>query len=167
MLVTSTEQFEQAQDALIKARSNLISGVKKTGALVSSYATSLCTVFNKIDEQGETLVPWYELRGKAKAGLSEEREAFVINMKDAGFGTGTIDVYWQRVKEASGYVTPSNRVKGLPNIDAKNLADLQTIINRIFKAEEAGDSSCALSSDNKAGLMDIFGFMGGDLDKLG
>jgi len=167
MLVTSTEQFEQAQDALIKARSNLISGVKKTGTLVSSYATSLCTVFNKVDEQGETLVPWYELKDKAKTGIKAERALFASEMLSAGFETPTVDVYWQRVKEASGYVTPSNRVKGLPNIDTKNLADLQTIINRIFKAEELGDSSCKLSSDNKAGLMDIFGFMGGDLDKLG
>ena len=167
MLVTSIEQFNEAKDLLIAARSNLVNGAKKTGGLINDYATNLCVMFNKVDENGDIVVPWYELKGKAKAGLTEERECFVIDMKNAGFGTGTIDVYWQRVKEASGYVTPSNRVKGALDVDAKTIADLQTIINRIFKAEEAGDSTCSLSSDNKAGLMDIFGFMGGDIDKLG
>ena len=81
------------------------------------------------------------------------------------FGKGTIDVYWQRVKEASGYVTAGNRVKGSETTDQKTLADLKTIINRIFKAEEEGESCTA--SDFKGTLMEVYESLGGDVDNLG
>jgi hypothetical protein len=76
-----------------------------------------------------------------------------------------VDVYWQRVKEASGYVTNGNRVKGTLSVDDKNQAELKTIINRIFKAEEEGEE--VASSDFKAALMDIFEALGGDVMQLG
>ena len=167
MLVTSTVQFDEAAKALIAARSGLVNAARSTGDVIGSYAVAMCAMFNEVNQDGVLLTPWYELKGKAKAGVKAERSYFAHEMLAAGFETPTVDVYWQRVKEASGYRTAANRVSGKPDVDAKTLADLQTIINRIFKAEEAGDSSCSLSSDNKAGLMDIFGFMGGDIDKLG
>ena len=167
MQVTSIEQFEAAKQTLVMTRSNLVKGAKVTGDLISNYAEALCTMFHQVNDQGEVLTPWYELKGKAKAGVKEERAAFAADMASAGFGTGTTDVYWQRVKEASGYITPKNRVSGATGVDAKNLSDLQTIINRIFKAEEAGDSSAERSSEYKGRLMEIFEGLGGDPDKLG
>ena len=70
MLVTSIEQFNEAKDLLIAARSNLVNGAKKTGGLINDYATNLCVMFNKVDENGDVVLPWYELKGKAKAGLT-------------------------------------------------------------------------------------------------
>ncbi len=167
MQVTSIEQFEESKQALVEARSELVGGAKKTGDLIGTYASALCTMFNQVDEAGEVLTPWYELKGKAKAGVKEERAAFAADMVAAGFTTPTVDVYWQRVKEASGYITPKNRVSGTNDIDAKNAADLMTIINRIFKAEESGDSTAAVSLEYKGRLMDIFEALGGNMDKLG
>ena len=167
MLVTSIEQFDQATQDLIAARSGLVSSAKSTGDVIGSYAGAMCVMFNVLDDAGDLLTPWYELKGKAKAGVKSERAAFSAEMLGAGFETGTVDVYWQRVKEASGYITPKNRVSGSTGIDAKNKADLQTIINRIFAGDEAGDSSGAISSEYKGQLMDIFAALGGDIDKLG
>ena len=100
-------------------------------------------------------------QGALKKGVNAEREAFVAAMTVEGFGKGTIDVYWQRVKEASGYITAGNRVKGSTSVDDKTKADLQTIINRIFKAEEDGVS--CVSSEHKGALMEVFADLGGDL----
>jgi hypothetical protein len=167
MQVTSIEQFEESKQALVEARSGLVGGAKKTGDLIGAYATAMCTMFNQVDKDGAVITPWYELKGKAKSGVKEERAAFVAEMNGAGFGTATVDVYWQRVKEASGYITPKNRVSGANDIDAKNAADLMTIINRIFKAEESGDSTATVSSEYKGQLMEIFEALGGNMDKLG
>jgi hypothetical protein len=167
MLVTSTEQFDDAVQALIEARSGLVSSAKKTGDVIGTYADAMCVMFNVLDDAGDLLTPWYEVKGKAKGGIKSERAAFAAEMLAAGFETGTVDVYWQRVKEASGYITPKNRVSGSTGIDAKNKADLQTIINRIFAGDEAGDSSGAISSEYKGKLMEIFEALGGDVMKLG
>jgi len=86
-------------------------------------------------------------------------------MKEAGYNQGTIDVYWGRVKVASGYQTTGMRVAGNQSTDEKNRAELKTIINRIFKAEESGED-CE-SSDFKGQLMDIYESLGGDVDTLG
>jgi hypothetical protein len=51
------------------------------------------------------------------------------------------------------------------SVDDKNQAELKTIINRIFKAEEEGEE--VASSDFKAALMDIFEALGGDVMQLG
>jgi hypothetical protein len=100
-----------------------------------------------------------------RLGLKLVRDEFVKGMTEAGYGKVTIDVYWQRVKEASGYVTSGNRVKGSETTDQKTMADLKTILNRIFKAEESGED-CA-SSEFKGDLMGIFEALGGDLDTIG
>lgn len=168
MLVTSTLEFDEAAKALVEARSGLVKGAKSTGDLIGGYADAMCAMFNQLDDQGEYVVcPWYELKGKAKAGVKAERAHFAAEMLAAGFETGTVDVYWQRVKEASGYVTAKNRVSGATGVDDKNRADLQTIINRIFAADEAGDSSGSVSQEYKGQLMDIFEALGGDISKLG
>ena len=130
---------------------------------IQGYADAL-GFFDQVSDNGQ-LTKWYDLKGKAKQGIKAERQAFVSEMTDAGYGKGTIDVYWQRVKQASGYQTAGNRVAGSLSTDDKNLSDLKTIINRIFKAEESGED-CA-SSEFKGQLMDIFSALGGDVDNLG
>ena len=150
---------------LSEARTALVNAVIKTGGVVQAYANGMCSAFNLLDNQGNVTTPWYELKGKLKAGVKDERALFVIAMTNVGFGKGTIDVYWQRVKEASGYVTAGNRAKGGTDTDSKTMAELKTIINRIYKAEENGEDCVA--SNFKGQLIDIFEELGGDADKLG
>ena len=140
---------------LIDARGLLVKNSSKTGEVITTYSECLCAAF------GDN---WYLLTGKAKAGVKSERGMFKAAMIEAGQDKN-VDVYWQRVKEASGYVTNGNRVKGTLSVDDKNQAELKTIINRIFKAEEEGEE--VASSDFKAALMDIFEALGGDVMQLG
>jgi hypothetical protein len=148
------------------ARRNLVKAAKGTGEVIQGYADALCMTFNvRALETGAPITPWYELKGKDKKGIKAERDLFVADMTEAGFGKGTVDVYWQRVKEASGYVTAGNRVKGATDTDSKTVADLKTLINRIFKAEETGEDCKA--SEHKGALMDIFEALGGEVDTLG
>jgi hypothetical protein len=123
------------------ARRNLVNAAKGTGAVIQGYADALCMVYNvrNLDGSGTTNTAWFELRGKEAKGVKAERALFVTDMTEAGFGKGTVDVYWQRVKEASGYVTAGNRVKGASDTDGKTATELKTIINRILKAEEDGE----------------------------
>ena len=163
--VSVVSPVAQAVNSLIDSRTALVGAAKKTGQVVKVYAMALCATFDLTDNQGQVTTKWYDLKGALKKGVNSEREAFVAAMTAEGFGKPTIDVYWQRVKEASGYVTAGNRVKGSLSVDDKTKADLQTMINRIFKAEEDGVSCYA--SEHKAALMDIFADLGGDIDKLG
>lgn len=152
-----------AYSNLVATRNNLVKGLSKTGDLIQGYADNMCMVFNQKDTTGKLMTPWYELKGKAKAGVKAEKEAFTKACSDSGFKQGTIDVYWQRVKEASGYVTAGNRVKGSTSVDEKTLSELKTIINRILASEENGEECKA--SDIKRALMDSFEYMGGDVAK--
>jgi len=156
-----------APSKLDVARNKVVVVMGNTGEVIKGYADVLCNTFNVVSTAGELVTPWYELKGKARAGLKAERALFVSACELGGHKAGTIDVYWQRVKEASGYITSGNRVKSNNGVDDKTKAELFTIINRIFKAEEIGDSSAELSSENKGSLMDIYANLGGDIDKLG
>jgi hypothetical protein len=166
MQVTSLDQFDAAAEALSLTRGNLVLGAKTASSLIKDYADALCAMFDVRDDKGARVKPWYELKGKAKTGVKAERAEFAAAMQEGGFGTGTTDVYWQRVKEASGYVTAGNRVKGAVNVDEKTKTDLKMIINRIFQGEQDSDSTCDKASDVKGRLMDIYEFMGGKIDDL-
>jgi hypothetical protein len=150
---------------LVQSRKALIKVAKSTGELIGNYAQNLCATFNVVNVSGELIKPWYELKGKDRQGLKLERDEFVKGMIEAGYSRGTIDVYWQRVKEASGYQTTGNRVTANLSTDDKTQSELKTILNRIFKAEEAGEDCKA--SEFKGELMDIFQALGGDVDNLG
>jgi len=150
---------------LDNARIAVVNVAGKTGEVIKTYGAAMCQAFNLTDPQGNVTTPWYDLKGKLALGVKEERAKFVGAMQAAGFEQGTIDVYWQRVKEASGYVTSGNRVKGSNSVDDKTLTELKTIINRIFKAEESGED--CKSSDVKAQLIEAFEILGGDVDNLG
>jgi hypothetical protein len=150
---------------LVEARRNVVKVAKSTKHVIGGYAQALCLAFNVLDSNGNLVSAWFELKGKERKGLKAERDAFVADMTEAGYSRGTIDVYWQRVKEASGYETTGNRVTANLSTDDKTQADLKTIINRIFKAEESGEDCKA--SEFKGELMDIFQALGGDVDNLG
>jgi hypothetical protein len=151
---------------LSESRTKLVAGIGKVGELIKGYAGALCQAFNLVDNNGDTTTPWYELKGKLKAGIKAERANFVSDMTNAGYAKSTIDVNWQRVKEASGYVTAGNRVKaGSTDVDAKTLAELKTMVNRIFKAEEEGVTCDA--SEIKHLLIDAYTALGGNDSDLG
>jgi hypothetical protein len=157
---TGGDEFSQ----VVTARRALVGGLRNTGKFISDYAQSLETAFNVTNTDGSVTM-WYDLKGKQKAGLKAEREAFKAEILEAGYDKGTVDVYWQRTKQASGYIPTGNRVTGNETTDTKNKADLMTIINRIFKAEESGEECESL--EHKRTLMDIYESLGGDMDKLG
>jgi len=142
--------------ALTAARASVVGVAGKTGEVIQAYADAMTLAFG---------TAWYELKGAAAKGVKGERALFKTDMETAGFEKGTINVYWQRVKEAAGHVTTGNRVSGSETTDQKTLADLKTIINRIFKAEESGEECDA--SEQKGALMEVYAAMGGDVDNLG
>jgi len=151
---------------LTESRTQLVKGIGKIGALISGYSLALDQAFDLVDNQGQTTTKWFDLKGALKKGIKGERANFVADMTQAGYGKSTIDVYWQRVKEASGYVTAGNRVKaGATDVDAKTLAELKTMVNRIFKAEEEGVTCDA--SDIKHLLIDAYTALGGNDSDLG
>ena len=158
------------QSILDNARNNLVEGVSKTGDLIQGYATVLREVFDRRDTEGNIITKWFELVGAEKKGIKAERALFVNAMmarghvKPDGKPTATVDTYWMRVKEASGYV-PKGRVSGGTDVDSKTLAELKTMINRILKSEEDGQDCNA--SMFKGTLMGVFEGMGGDVDNLG
>lgn len=152
---------------LAECRGAVVKAAGKTGEVIKAYAVAMCQAFDLVDNQGAVTSKWFELKGKLKAGVNDERKAFKAAMESAGFSNATADVYWQRVKEASGYQTAGTRVQGASSVDEKTLAELKTIINRIFKAEESGDSTADKSSQIKGLLMDAYAELGGDVDNLG
>lgn len=148
------------------ARDNLFEGFGKIGTVITAYATALCYAFDTTDEEtGERVTPWYELVGALKKPIKEERARFVAGLEALGYKKGTIDVNWQRVKEASGYQTAGNRAKSNQSADEKNLSDLRTIINRVLKSEE--DGADTKWSEVKGDLIEAFEAMGGEVDNLG
>jgi hypothetical protein len=164
------------QSILDQAEIEFVDGVSKTGELLQAYADVLCQVFDRKDSMGNTIEKWFNLTGKEKKGINERKASFVQRMINRGYtkgldkdgkpkASGTVDVYWQRVKEASGYVTKGNRVTGGTDVDSKTLAELKTMINRILKSEEEGKDCTA--SMFKGNLMEVFEGMGGDVDNLG
>ena len=159
------------------ARNALVEEAVKTGGVIQAYANALCDVFDRKDTNGKTIAKWFDLVGKDKKGVKAERALFCNAMmdRDSKFikstdadgkrkHTATVDTYWQRVKEASGYV-PNGRVSGGNDIDSKTLAELKTMINRIYKADEDGIECNAL--DFLVNLKDVFEGMGGDVMDLG
>lgn len=162
----STQSAElEVLSALDTARNAVVASAKKTGDVIATYASLLCGVFNPKDINGRFTASWFELSGKAARPVRLERERFVAAFTEAGYKKPTIDVYWQRVKEASGYKTAGNRAKGELSIDEQNMMDVKTILNRIAKAGETG-KVCNKSDDVADELREIFRALGGDVSTL-
>lgn len=153
---------------LSKAREGYVKGIKKTGDVLRTYSDAMCQAFNLRDNDGNVTTPWYELKGKLAKGIQDERKAFVADLESGGFTKATAYVYWGRVAEASGKVKSTTSVSGgKVDIDAKTLAELTTIINRIFKHEETEGDDDTLASKAKRHLMDAYSVLGGDVMTLG
>jgi hypothetical protein len=157
-----TTNFTEIQTALDNARNALVRGVVNTGELISNYGKAMEYAFDKTLENGDT-VKWFDLKGKAKAGVKQEYARFVETLKGADL-EGNKYVYWQRVKEACGYQTVGNKAKATLTIDAKNLAELKTILNRILNNES--DDDAELSNLAKSDLISAFGKLGGDVETI-
>jgi hypothetical protein len=132
------------------ARSALVETAVKTGKVIIDYSSAISAIFDVKDINGKVITKWYDLEGKDKKGVKAERALFANTLmdRDAKFiksidadgkrtPTATVDTYWMRVKEASGYV-PSGRVTGSNDVDTKTATELKTMINRILKSEEDG-----------------------------
>jgi hypothetical protein len=143
-------------------RKALVKGIGKIGELIGSYSTGISQAFDLVDNEGNVTTKWFDLQGALRKGVKVERDNFKADMEAAGYSKATTDVYWQRVKEASGYQTAGNKAKGEMDIDAKTLAELKTILNRIFNDE--GES---VAQSVKPLLMQAFEQLGGDIMKLG
>jgi hypothetical protein len=145
-IMTTVIQTQAIDTGILdQAEIALVEGVSKTGDLIQSYADALCQVFNRRDTEGHTLEAWFNLVGAEKKGIKARRASFVQRMIARGHvkaGTtdkpsATVDTYWMRVKEASGYI-PKGRVSGANDVDTKTATELKTMINRILKSEEDG-----------------------------
>jgi hypothetical protein len=147
------------------ARGAAVAVAGKTGEVLQVYAAALCAAFDLVDSTGKVTSRWFELKGKLKAPVTKERSEFKTQMEAAGH-KANVHVYWQRVKQASGYVTAGDAAKAAQSVDDKTLADLKTILNRIFKAESES-VECDGSSEAKGLLIEAFESMGGDIEKIG
>ena len=154
----------QLDTALVQSRKLLVDGIGKIGELISGYGVNLSSQFNLVDADGEITTKWFDLTGKLAKGVKAERAIFKACMVEAGYSVATVDVYWQRVKESSGYVTAGNRVTATATIDSKTTAELKTILNRIL-ADESGSEGGQLSQLAKRDLLNAFAIMGGDDEK--
>jgi hypothetical protein len=162
-IVIPTVSFTDIATRLETARNAIVKNVISTGELIGNYAGAMEYAFNMTLENGE-IVKWFDLKGKAKAGVKAEYSKFVEALKSADL-EGNKYVYWQRVKEASGYQTAGNTVKANTTIDAKTLTELKTMLNRILNAED--DEGCEKANEAKATLIEAFEIMGGDVETLG
>lgn len=164
--VTSSisEQAAARMNALTEARTACASGLKATDGMIIKYARAISEVCGE---------GWVHLVGKESAPVREERKLFnramglpeeVLTDADKRL-RAKCNTYWQRVREAAGYVTP-NKAKAATDIDSKTLAELKTMLNRIDNAEGNG-VECPLASAAKGHLIDAFIGMGGDMDTVG
>lgn len=158
-----TSNFTDIQTALDTARNAIVKNGVKTGELLKNYSMALDNAFDVTLANGEK-VKWFNLTGKQKSGVKAEYDKFSQALKDNDL-EGNKYVYWQRVKELSGYVTAGNRVKGNGTIDEKTKAELQTIINRIVTDMNGGGES--KSSEILEDLRFCFTHVGGDLTGKG
>jgi hypothetical protein len=146
------------------ARNNLVAEIGSIGEVIQGYANEMNIAFDVYGTNGELISKWYELKGKDKKGVKFERDNFKTAMLEHGYETPTVDVYWQRVKEASGYQTAGNRATAESTLDSKTLKDLKTMLNRILNDEsEEGNEMSQLAKNE---LMFIFTeYFGGDVEK--
>lgn len=161
-VITPIASAVQVVVNLDTTRKALVKGIGKIGELIGSYSTGISQAFDLVDNEGNVTTKWFDLQGALRKGVKVERDNFKADMEAAGYSKATTDVYWQRVKEASGYQTAGNKAKGEMDIDAKTLAELKTILNRIFNDE--GES---VAQSVKPLLMSAFEQLGGDIMKLG
>jgi hypothetical protein len=160
--LTQVSQATQVIVNLDKARTAMVNGVSKIGEVIKGYADGISQAFDLVDSTGKVTTKWYDLQGALNKPVKAERKLFVEAMEKRGYEADTINTYWSRVKKEAGYVTAGNKASANADIDAKTLAELKTILNRIFN----DDTDCK-AQQVKGLLIDAFVQMGGDAMKLG
>lgn len=90
VIVTSVmpDAVSEALITLIDTRGALVQIGVKTGTVLKAYATALEKAFG---------AKWYDLVGKAKAGVTSEYRLFKAAMIESG-QEHNVSMYWQRVK---------------------------------------------------------------------
>jgi hypothetical protein len=161
-VITPIASAVQSIVNLDKARTAMVNGVSKIGEVIQTYADGISQAFDLVDNDGNVTTKWYDLQGALNKPVKAERALFVEAMEKRGYEKATIDTYWSRVKKAAGYETAGNKASATADTDAKTLAELKTILNRIFN----DDTDCK-AQHIKAPLIEAFVFMGGDAMKLG
>ena len=137
------------------ARVGLVSSARSTGDTIQAYADGMTVAFG-----GQ----WWTAKGSLGKAVKIERAEFKAAMLASGFEVTTIDVYWQRVKVAAGYITAGNKAKGNATLDSKTLAELKTILNRIMDTDP-DEEGAELSNQAKASLIDALETLGGSMEK--
>ena len=159
-----SREARERMEALTASRDACVSGIKKGDGLIATYARNISAVCGE---------GWVWLVGKESATVKAERKLFdramgvpdeVLTEADKKL-KAKCNEYWIRIKKEAGYV-PGGKVGAVDTIDAKNLKELKTMINRILNEESEADS-CPLSSEAKADLITAFETLGGDATTLG
>ena len=153
-------EAQKAYQALVDARSECATGLKTGEGLINTYARAISTA------HGEG---WVYLVGAEAKDVKAERALFNLAM---GLISGVenkplrakCNTYWSRIRVEAGYVKAGSDTTA--TIDAKTLAELRTMLNRIVDVV-CETESCPLASIAKASLIDAFTKMGGDEKTLG
>jgi hypothetical protein len=165
-LVTNgiAEEAAARMNALTEARAACVTGIRDGDGLIVTYARAISEVCGE---------GWVYLVGKESATVREERKLFnramglpedILTQADKDL-RAKCNTYWSRIRIAAGYVKDQKVTTAL-TIDAKNLAELKTMLNRIINEESEADT-CPLSSEAKTHLIDAFETLGGDTTTLG
>ncbi len=162
---------------LEQARNGVGVSAKGTGEAISNYAVMLDKYFDLKDNEGNLTTKWYDRKGKLGADVSEEKKKFKALFPECAkgetpkvgeFAYGTGDVYWQRVKIASGYETPAMKAakgnKAKASIVEMCRAELQTMLNRINKARADKPEGLDLMLEVYEELEVVFCTLGGNPD---
>jgi len=154
--------------AVVAARGVCVAKIADGDSGIVSYARSLEAAFNIVDPKtGKVLTPWYALKGKAKAPIKLENIQFKADVDARGLAKGVGNTYWGRVKAASGYVTKGKASQADMTVDDKSLAELKTLINRAYKADEDGEDGAEKTMKALGKLKEVYKALGGNVDDLG
>lgn len=158
--VVEVSEAQERYNELVMARDQCATGFRNGDGLIITYARAISAVCGE---------GWVYLVGADSKTVRAERALFNLAM---GLITGVenkplrakCNTYWSRIREAAGYVKTDSASGGL-TVDQKTLAELKTMLNRIFEGEV--NDACPDSSGVKAYLIDAFTSMGGDMSKIG
>jgi len=139
---------------LDQARNAYIEGLAKTGQVLAKYATAMNNTFG---------FGWWDSKGDIKKLVKLEHDRFVsAGETRLGWTRSQIDLYWSRVKDASGRPKKVGKVSGGNSVDDLNIRDIKTILNRILGADE---DSAPLSFKAKDLLLEVADLIGIDTEK--
>ena len=139
---------------LDQARNAYIDGLVKTGEVLNGYAKAMNTEFG---------FGWWDAKGDIRKLVKLEHDRFVsAGETKLGWTRSQVDVYWSRVKDASGRPKKAGKVSGGNSVDDLNIRDIKTILNRILGADS---DSAPLSFKAKDLLLEVADMVGIDTEK--